>query len=440
MSALSVRHALFVTLLLLLAAACTLQDSELESIPAQPSSTVPTGQALSPEATARNTLPPAPQPAPSVVPPGYPPAGDHARPTPTLTPGSSVAHPVQPHLGLWLSHDVLQDLPQSGPAWEQLLAAANESLPRLRISDQDNMADVWLLARALVAARTGETQYRDEVIAGLQQAMDSLEPPNKTGILAVARNLPPYIIAADLINLPADAEVDATFRAWLRELRDTTFSGNSGAYSLVTCHESRPNNFGTHCGAARVAIARYLGDDADLERAAAVFHGWLGNRDVYDGFTYGRLTWQGDPKNPVGINPPGAVVEGHDVGGALPEEMRRAGQFRWPPKETQYAWEALQGAVVQAELLHRAGYPAWQWQEQALLRAARFLYDIGWEAEGDDEWQVWLLNAAYGAGFPAHTPARPGKNMGWTDWTHGNAPGEQARESDAATVTEKADG
>jgi hypothetical protein len=75
--------------------------------------------------------------------------------------------------------------------------------------------------------------------------------------------------------------------------------------------------------------------------------------------------------------------------------------------------------MVQAELLSRAGYPAWEWENRALLRAAQFLYDLGWEANGDDTWQPWLINYVYGTDFPTTTPARPGKNMGWTDWTHG---------------------
>ena len=99
--------------------------------------------------------------------------------------------------------------------------------------------------------------------------------------------------------------------------------------------------------------------------------------------------------------------------------MRRGGSFQWPPQKTGYAWEGLQGALVQAEILHRAGYPAWEWEDQALLRAVQFLHGIGWEAEGDDEWQPWLINYYYGTSFPVVIGARPGKNMGWTDWTHG---------------------
>ena len=83
-----------------------------------------------------------------------------------------------------------------------------------------------------------------------------------------------------------------------------------------------------------------------------------------------------------------------------------------------YPWEGMQGAVVQAELLHRAGYDAWEWQDDALLRAAEFLYGIGWEADGDDEWQPWLLNHRTGSTYRTEEEPLSGKNMGWTDWTH----------------------
>jgi hypothetical protein len=325
---------------------------------------------------------------------------------------------------LWLSQQEIDALPMSGPAWRQLQAAADGPQPEPRIGDKDDDADVLLLARALVYARTGRESYRRQVLDGLRAAMASTEDRRSIGILAVARNTPPYVIAADLIDLSADSALDRDFREWLGQLRQTVFEEAGGSHSLVSCQETRPNNFGSHCGAARVAIDLYLGDSADLARAATVFAGWLGNRRAYQGFEFGNPMWQADRRNPVGVNPVGATVEGHPVGGALPEEMRRGGRFQWPPRPTGYPWEALQGALVEAELLSRAGYLVWQWEDQALLRSARFLYSIGWAAEGDDRWQLWLLNRAYGPNFPAQAPAEPGKNMGWTDWTHG--PGRDA--------------
>ena len=101
--------------------------------------------------------------------------------------------------------------------------------------------------------------------------------------------------------------------------------------------------------------------------------------------------------------------------------MRRGGTFAWPPVKTDYAWEGLQGAVLQADLLYRAGYATWTWSDRALLRAARFLYErAGWPAIGDDQWQPWLIDKRYGTSFRAAPPARTGKNFGWTDWLYGS--------------------
>jgi hypothetical protein len=324
--------------------------------------------------------------------------------------------PVQaPYLGIWISQAELALLPVSGTAWENLKTAAGQDLTPPDLSDLSNDNNVYILAKALVYARTGLADYQQETMAGIEEAMGT-ERGGET--LALGRNLVAYIIAADLVNLPeANPALDDSFRVWLsgvliEEMED--------GRSLQQTHEIRPNNWGTHAGASRAAVALYLGDSAELARTAEVFKGWLGDRTAYTGFEYGRRDWQADPDNPVGINPPGASKEGHNIGGALPEEMRRAGRFRWPPRDTGYPWEGLQGAIVLAELLSRAGYPAWDWEEQALLRAVEFLYEIGWPAEGDDEWQIWLINHAYGTNFPAETATNPGKNMGWTDWTFGS--------------------
>lgn len=353
-----------------------------------------------------------PYPAPTTQAPGYP------EPTAQAPQAQRGLNDEPQGDGLWLPHDVLMQLPTDGAAWDQLLSVVSQQPPQPDIYDKDDDGDVLALARALVYRRTGESAYREAVVTMLQQVMAQDIEPRRTSILSVARNLPSYIIAADLIALHEDALLDQQFRDWLRTVRDIVYSGDGGSHTIASCHETRPNNFGSHCGAARIAIALYLDDDSEVQRAADVFHGWLGNRDAYAGFSYGRLSWQADPQKPVAINPPDAVKEGRNIGGALPEEMRRAGDFRWPPKRTGYVWEALQGALVQAELLARAGYDAWEWEDRALLRAVEFLYDLGWEPNGDDTWQPWLINYVYDAGLPTTTPTRAGKNMGWTDWTH----------------------
>ncbi len=336
--------------------------------------------------------------------------------------GSSAVAVDHAAAAIWITRAEIQALPMSGTAWNSLKAQADKSAGIPNLSDQDQTNDVYVLAKALVYVRTGIESYRTEVRQNCIAAIDT-EVGGLT--LALARNLSGYIISAELVGLePAE---DLIFRAWLR--RTLTEVGSDGR-TLVSMHESRPNNYGAHAGASRAAVAVYLSDNAELARTAQVFKGWLGDRSSYTGFTYGDdLSWQCDPNTPVGINPLGCVKQGVSIDGALPEEMRRGGSFQWPPLQgaaTNYTWEAVQGAVVQAEILHRQGYDTWNWQNQALKRMIQFLRNLdqsfgGWWATGEDTWSPWLVNWAYGTNFPAVTPTTPGKNMGWTDWTHATA-------------------
>ena len=306
-------------------------------------------------------------------------------------------------------------LPTSGAAWTALKSQADKPLGTPNISDQNENTDIYVLAAGLVYARTGVEAYRTKAIAAIKAAVGT-ERGGRT--LALGRNLPGYILAADLVDLPGvePAFNEGTFKPWLRSLLSETLDG----LTLRSTHELRPNNWGTHAGASRVAIALYLGDKAELARAATVFHGWLGDRSAYAGFKFGDLSWQCDAAKPVAVNPAGCTNSGHAIDGALPDEMRRGGTFAWPPAPTGYAWEGMQGAVLQAELLHRAGYDAWAWEDKALLRAARFLYGIGWPADSNDEWQPWLIDARYGTSYRTAAPANVGKNFGWTDWLYGS--------------------
>jgi hypothetical protein len=182
----------------------------------------------------------------------------------------------------------------------------------------------------------------------------------------------------------------------------------------------RPNNWGTHAGASRAAIAAYLNDTAEMARTAQVFKGWLGSRSSYSGFSYGDLSWQANSATPVGVNPVGATKNGISIDGALPDDMRRGASFQWPPVFTGYPWEAMQGAMLQALILDNAGYDAFGWESKAILRATNFLYDkAGWTPTGDDTWQPWIINHVYGTNRPTSS-ANCGKNMGFTDWLFGS--------------------
>lgn len=320
----------------------------------------------------------------------------------------------EPADGLWISRSVLAALPTRGPAWEALLDHAGRSIDRPDLSDQDDPTNVRVLARALVAARLGDARRRREVARALERVRGS---ERGAGMLAVAREPLAYVIAADLIGLEGEARRE--FEAWLRGLRARRF----GERTLHSTHEDRPNNWGTHAGASRIAIALYLGDRAELERAAHVFRGWTGEPGGWRGFSFGEAWWQAGFFRRHAVNPVGARWRGHSLDGVLPDDQRRGGRFRWPPPKENYVYEALQGAAVQAALLARAGHPAWQWGDRALLRAFRWLHEqADYPAEGDDTWLPHLVNHAYGSDFPAPIPSSPGKAMGFTDWTHPPTP------------------
>jgi len=311
--------------------------------------------------------------------------------------------------GVWMNAEEIQQLPIAGEAWLALREVADKPLPKADLAGRDNNCDVACLAKALVHVRTGEPGLRDEVLLALQ---DVIASERAGDVLSLGRNLPGYVIAADLLGLPKPLE--KRFRSWLELVLNEELAGTT----LREVHERRPNNWGTHAGAARAVVARYLGRAGELARVAQVFRGWLGERSFYDGFEFGDLEWQADPSHPVGINPAGAVRDGHSIDGVLPDDQRRGGPFSWPPPKENYVYEALQGALVQAVVLWRAGYDVWQWGDRALLRAALWLErEADFPAQGDDTWQPYLINHFYDAKLRVVVPSRPGKNVGWTDWT-----------------------
>ncbi len=313
-------------------------------------------------------------------------------------------------VGIWIGAEEIAALPTEGEAWESLADTAGEPAGTPNIANQDDDTDVRVMAKALVFARTGNLSYRQQVINACMAAIGT-EDPGDT--LALGRNLIGYVIAADLVDLPPVQ--DAIFREWLADVRHEHLAGRT----LVSAHEDRPNNWGTHAGASRMAVAVYLGDGSDFQEAASVFRGWLGDRDAYDNFEYGELWWQADPDHPVGINPAGSTINGYPVGGVLPDDQRRGGPFQWPPPQENNVYEALQGAMAQAVILHRQGFDVWNWEDRALVRAVRWLHAYAsYPAIGDDTWQPHLVNRYYGTLFPAPIPCEPGKNVGWTDWTH----------------------
>lgn len=334
---------------------------------------------------------------------------------------SSVAQAAtwNPLRGMWLNRAELDSLPMSGSAWTHVVSVANSSWGIAKLSDQDSKHDTNTLAGALYAARTGNAAMRSKTANAI---MSIIETENGGRVLAIARNLPAYIISADLINLPAyNPTMGNQFATWLSAVRRETMTECA---NIIACHNRRPNNWGTHAGSARIAAAIYLNDTTDLALAAKTFKGWLGDRSAYASFSYGDLSWQCTSTAPVGIN----RRDCGEKSSIIPDDMRRGGSYKIPPGPTNYPWAALEGVAIQAELLARKGYPAWSWgfnnlNDQAIRRATAKLAELQrrfggeWWATGDDVATVWIIERAYRAGFKT-APSRAGKSIDFTDWTH----------------------
>lgn len=315
--------------------------------------------------------------------------------------------------GIWIDKAALATTSMTDTAWNNVKSKAFASWGTANLKDLNSQHDVYTLAGALYYNRTKDTNMRTKVANAI---MSIRETENGGRTLEPSRNIVSYVIAADLINLNTyDATKDAAFKKWLSAVRYEVLDGRT----IISTHNERPNNWGTHAGATRVAIDMYIGDTVDLQKAAMVFKGWLGDRTAHAGFKYGQLDWQADPSKPVGINPKGATKSGRNIDGVMPDDQRRGCAFTWPACKENYTWEALQGASVQAWLLSRAGYDVFNWQDKALYRAVNWLYNVNaFPPTGDDTFIPWIINKAYGTSFRVTTPVAIGKNMSYTDYTH----------------------
>ncbi|MEP6995784.1 MAG: hypothetical protein ABI968_14775, partial [Acidobacteriota bacterium] len=294
--------------------------------------------------------------------------------------------------GIWISAAELDLLPTSGAAWNALVTAASATpiAGNATLIDQDSVHSRNTMAAALYAARTNSaaarTKVRDAIRLVKGTELSSELTSNR--LLQLGRNLPGYVIAADLIDLKAfDPTFDAQFRVWIGALRTKVFSGHFQTIANADEHDAA--NWGAYDGAARAAIAAYLGDTADLARSAAALKSFTG--EVRDGrWDFGSnvhdMSWQCTYPNEAGYLAVNASCsrDGNNADGFMAQDMARAGAYQWPPIMTHYARENLTGRVVQAEILRRAGYPnVYAWGGRAFLRAAAALrrldqFDDGW--------------------------------------------------------------
>ncbi|HMJ04191.1 MAG TPA: hypothetical protein VK506_14715, partial [Conexibacter sp.] len=325
----------------------------------------------------------------------------------------------------------LAALPTSGSAWDYLrqqAARAGGSGHLANYDDRDpyNRVPAKHLAAALVHARTGDRAARAVVVRALDGLRGTEERSSTVGtsssdrLLATVRQLPAWIMAADLVGYQSSA-----FTQWLRVLVDKPIGTHGRWRTIRGCSDDAANNWGAMATQARVAIAAYLRDEAALAAASARFGRFLGDRSLATQF---RKTSDFDLSFvavPAGANPSTDWTAVNPVGpksGIIVEDLSRsAGSYpRWDSSGIGYTHETLGAMLTTATLLDAVGRPPWEWSDRAILRAANWLNSVG-RINGDwslNKWPAWVLNHVYGASFPT-TRALMGRQIGFTDWLYG---------------------
>lgn len=344
-------------------------------------------------------------------PPPPPPPDPDPEPEPEPTPTGYI----------WADVTALPNKPRTGRGWDNMYTMAKGDAPGpVSVSNQDSKNSAWAHACAYTYAATGDTAYLDKTLGVFRTFVS---PSLSMGrALALAREVQGYVAAAEGIQLAkVDADLDAAVKARFKYLLTAKTSGG-GPATLLESHQKRPNNWGTHATAAVLMIARYIGDKTVYDNAIKVFKGYLGDYDLYHGFEYGELDWQYEPQRPLGINRKGATINGHNVDGVLPEEMRRGGPPTWPlPKTppTFYPWEANQGSGASMLVALNAGddlRPASNWAHKR--NVVWLIEEAKWPIQGDDAFLAPVLNLLYPDLKLAVPAASPGKGLAWTEFSH----------------------
>ncbi len=345
--------------------------------------------------------------------------------------------PAASGTAVWITKDELMSRATSGTAWNTVLSDANRtSTPN--VGDQDSKHDIYTLASALVCVRTGQlcSKARSAVLS-------AIGTEGNERWLAISRNMTAYIIAADLLNLRSDGNsgsegtrVEQWIRSFLtRQLPDN----NSGTPRMIAPFHSG-SNAAAQEGLVYAAAGAYLRDRTVLARAWDAFRTFAGDpgapdRERIDLATGVDSGWAANTSAPRAINPEGTTKQVPSglpgagsvrrIDGAIINDMRRGGDYQWPPVFTQYPWTGLAGVIPAAVVLERAGFPALAVANRAVLRSVDYLWFLR-SNTGSTTWfdgtrgseVVQLVNHYYNTSYVVNHPVVAGMTVGYTDWTH----------------------
>jgi hypothetical protein len=367
---------------------------------------------------------PVPTPTPTPTPTPVP------TPTPTPTPTPS---PTPTAMGqMFIKSSELMAKPTSGAGWTFIKAKADGTWGTVRLSDQNLLTQSYVLAGALVYARTGNVTYKNKVIAAIKQ-VPGTEVGTTTQLLALARTLYGYVVSADMVGMDYNTVCNngETWLHFLKRIRTTVIPGNSRWPTLEFTSGNTSSNWGAHALASHLAVSYALNDTAAIQRDINIFKRFLGDlsspaapfqpTSSYNYHSDGA-TWDMSPTLLRGINPDSATDK---RAGALIEDALRLTSggadsvacCTVQPAAVGYQEETLDGILSTAQLLRAHGVDLTTFQTSAMKRAFAFYITHG----GPSSYSVsrylpYAINYLYGTNYPTQTEDRPYRHMGYGSW------------------------
>jgi hypothetical protein len=371
---------------------------------------------------------------PVIVPPVDPPPVDPPPvDPPPVDPPPVDPPPVDPPptelQGVWIGPDEIAKLDTSGGAWESVLKIANAATADgANVSDMGSTHAQKTLAVALAGVRTNNAALIAKAEAGLRDAIGT-EDAGKW--LDTGRNVGAYTIAADVLGIHSGPIFD-----WLKGFTTKTLPhDNTGKpITLRGTAWSSGSNASSQEGFVLTALAAYLNDRELLDECWLRFRRYCGDRTSPWTLASNQFgdQWQTDntTMGRVGILEKGAVVGGMDVDGAVCNDLGRSnrpdGKLEYV-EASLYPWVGLDGAYCAAVVFQRAGFPAFEIQDRALLRAILW-HKRMWGKYSEARWWLpakkkgvkWLAHIAYGLPLDEYPIALPVDNhlIPYVDWTH----------------------
>jgi len=249
-------------------------------------------------------------------------------------------------------------------------------------------------------------------------------------VLATARSIGAYVLAADLVGMDRGETgsragyTTTTWQSWLSNLRTKTIGAPANCNSFVACSDKRGHNWGAFATAARISIDIHLGDGDDLAIAVGKLKQFLGESSGGPQWLPSRdfdLTYACIPSGTewTAINPASC---GPEKDGMIVEDISRsAGTFpTYDSTGIGYTMESYQALLFSAILLERQGYDPFSWGDQALRRVMDWLTREGkpqGNGSGVERHLSWVPQHFYGTTYST-VPAGMGRTLGFTDWLY----------------------